>query len=127
REAKTAKGAAAVKRVQSWALGVPSAFSLLLAIALATASFVAAGVLIGVGLLLAVFSARASGHAATERKRLRNAVERAWEAAILRLADEAKTVPEIAAALHIAEGEIEATLVTRGAGVRIAPEPEKYT
>ena len=121
REASMAQRKAALERVKSWGMGAPSAMTLLLAILLAPASFVAAGVLIGIGVLLAVLSARASGRAATERKRVRSAVERAWEAAILHLAGENKTPPEIATALRIAEGEVEATLATR-APVRIAPD-----
>lgn len=121
REASMAQRNAALERVKSWGMGAPAAMTLLLAVLLAPASFVVSGVLIGIGVLLAVMSARASRRAATERKRVRSAVERAWESAILHLAGENKTPTEIATALRIAEGEVEATLATR-LPVRIAQE-----
>jgi hypothetical protein len=86
-------------------------------------------VLVGMGVLLAVLSSRASRRASTERKRLRGAVERAWETAILHLAAKDKTVTEIGTALRIAEADVEAALATRGQmriaanELRIAAEP----
>jgi hypothetical protein len=122
REAAGAQRAAAVQRLTTWATGIPAAFTLLLAIALAPASFLASGVLVGMGVLFAILSARASRRGETERKRLRGAVERAWEAAIASLADKNKTAPEIGAMLRIAEADVETALVTRGVQVRVAPE-----
>jgi hypothetical protein len=122
REAAGAQRAAAVQRLTTWATGIPAAFTLLRAIALAPASFLASGVLVGMGVLFAILSARASRRGETERKRLRGAVERAWEAAIASLADKNKTAPEIGAMLRIAEADVETALVTRGVQVRVAPE-----
>ena len=134
REAHGAQQAASWQRMVAWGLGVPAGFILILAIMLAPASFIASGVMIAVGVVMAILSARASGRGATERKRLRGAVERAWEAAILHLAGQNKTPAEIAAALRIAEGDVEATLATR-IPVRVAvdhdpariatPEPQE--
>jgi hypothetical protein len=114
READQARKKAAVQRVATWGLGVPSAFILMLAVMLAPASYLTAGLLIGLGLVLAVMSARASRKGGTERKRMRGAVERAWEAAILHLASKNKTVSEIGAALRIAEADVETALAVRG-------------
>jgi Flp pilus assembly protein TadB len=129
REATQAQRSAAIQRLTTWATGVPAAFTLLLAIVLAPASLIAGGVLVGMGVLLAVLSSRASRRASTERKRLRGAVERAWETAILHLAAKDKTVTEIGTALRIAEADVEAALATRGQmriaanELRIAAEP----
>ena len=115
REAKNAQGAAAMQRLISFATGIPAAFALLLAIAIgATASFIAAGVIIGMGVLLAFLASRASRKAATERKRLRSAVERAYEAAIEALAGKNLTNAQIAAGLRIAEADVEAARAVQG-------------
>jgi hypothetical protein len=120
REASTAQRTAALQRLTTWMTGVPAGFTLLLAIVLAPASFIASGVLIAMGVVLAVLSSRASRRAGTERKRLRGAVDHAYEAAILHLTTKDKTPSEIAATLHIAEADVEAALATEGQ-VRIAP------
>ncbi len=129
-EAATAQRTAAIQRIVTWATGIPAGMALLLAIALAPASFLAAGVIIGTGVVLAFLASRASKRAATERKRLRSAVERAYEAAIEALARENKNVQEIATALRIPEAEVEAAFAVHGQ-VRVAvpqrvaePEPE---
>jgi hypothetical protein len=124
REAVQAQRTAAFQRLVQWGFGVPAGLTLLLAIMLAPASLVLGGVLVGIGVLLAIFSARGARRASTERKRLRGAVERAWEAAILDLAGQDKTVREIATLLRIAEGDVEAALAIRGvpAPVRVATE-----
>ncbi len=126
REAANAQRGAALQRVLSFAMGIPAAFALLLAIAIgATASFIAAGVIIATGVVLAFFASRASRKAATERKRLRSAVERAYEAAIETLAGKNLANAEIAAGLRIAEADVEAAravqaLVRLGVPARIA-------
>ena len=115
REASSAQGAAAMQRLISFATGIPAAFALLLAIAIgATASFIAAGVIIATGVLLAFLASRASRKAATERKRLRSAVERAYEAAIESLAGKNLTNAQIAAGLRIAEADVEAARAVHG-------------
>jgi len=81
---------------------------------------IAGGVLVFAGIMLAVIASRASRRAATERKRLRGAVERAYEAAILHLTTKDKTPTEIATMLRIAEADVETALATQGP-VRIAP------
>src|SRR5450755_2370625 len=113
REANTARRSATIQRLSTWAMAVPAAFSLLLGLVLAPASFLAAGILIGGGVLLAILASRASRRASTERKRLRGAVERAYEAAIMALTMKDKTPAEIAAGLHIAEADVEAALATQ--------------
>ncbi len=113
REANTARRGATIQRLSTWAMAVPAAFSLLLGIVLAPASFLAAGIIVGGGVLLAILASRASRRAATERKRLRAAVERAYEAAILALTMKDKTPAEIAAGLHIAEADVEAAIATQ--------------
>jgi len=118
KEASGAMREAALQKLLTWVLGIPAGMALLLAIALASASFLAAGVIIATGVVLAILASRASRRASTERKRLRSAVERAYEAAIAQLATKDKTPQEIAAALHIPEAEVEATLAVDG--VRVA-------
>ena len=118
REASDAQRAAAMQRIISYMAGGPAAISLLLAIVLAPASFVAAGVLVGMGVLLAVLASRASRKGATERKRVRAAVARAHEAAIAALSAKNLSPAEIAAGLKIPEAEVEAALVVTG--VRVA-------
>jgi hypothetical protein len=119
REAANARRTSAMQRLMTWGLAFPAGASLLLAIVLAPASFIASGVLIGAGIFLALFSSRASRRAATERKRLRGAVERAYEAAIAALTAQNKTPQEVAAALRIAEADVETALAVQG-HVRIA-------
>jgi hypothetical protein len=114
REAANAQRAAALQRMVSFATGIPAALALLLAIALAPASFIAAGVIIASGIMLAFLSSRASRKAATERKRLRGAVERAYEAAIESLAGKNLTNAQIAAGLRIAEADVEAARAVQG-------------
>ena len=114
REAANAQRGAAMQRLLSFAMGIPSAMALLLAIALAPASFIAAGVIIGAGIVLAFLASRASRKAATERKRLRSAVERAYEAAIEQLAGKNLTNAQIAAGLRIAEADVEAARAVHG-------------
>ncbi len=121
REASTAQRTAALQRLTTWMTGLPAGLTLLLAIVLAPASLIAGGVLVFAGLMLALFSSRASRRAATERKRLRGAVERAYEAAILYLMTKDKTPTEIATLLRIAEADVETTLATTGAGLAQAP------
>ena len=115
REASNAQRTAAMQRILSFATGIPSAFALLLAIMLAPASFIAAGVIIGMGVVLAFLASRASRKASTERKRLRSAVDRAYEAAIESLAGKNLTNAEIAAGLRIAEADVEAARAVQGA------------
>jgi len=124
REAANAQRMAALQRLTTWACGLPAALTLLLAIVLAPASFIAGGVLVGAGIVLALLSSRASRRAATERKRLRSARERAYEAAVAELAKK-KTAPEIAAALRISEDEVETMLTTISAQaqVRVTLDP----
>lgn len=119
REAADAQRGAAIQRLVSFATGIPAAMALLLAIALAPASFIAAGVIIGAGIVLAFLASRASRKAATERKRLRSAVERAYEAAIESLAGKNLTNAQIAAGLRIAEADVEAARAVQGQ-VRVA-------
>jgi len=120
REAANAQRGAALQRLVSFATGIPAAFALLLAIAIgATASFIAAGVIIGMGVVLAFLASRASRKAATERKRLRSAVERAYEAAIAELAGKNLTNAQIAAGLRIAEADVEAARAVQGQ-IRVA-------
>jgi ribosomal protein S27AE len=114
REAANAQRGAALQRLMSFATGIPAAMALLLAIALAPASFIAAGVIIATGILLAFLASRASRKAATERKRLRSAVERAYEAAIESLAGKNLTNAQIAAGLRIAEADVEAARAVHG-------------
>jgi ribosomal protein S27AE len=114
REASQAQRAAAMQRLTTWATGVPAALTLLLALVLAPASLIAGGTLIGMGVLLAILSARASRRAGTERKRLRGAVERAWEAAIMQVAAADKSVTDVATALRISEADVEAALALEG-------------
>jgi hypothetical protein len=114
REAANAQRGAALQRLVSFATGIPAAFALLLAIALAPASFIAAGVIIATGILLAFLASRASRKASTERKRLRSAVERAYEAAIESLAGKNLTNAQIAAGLRIAEADVEAARAVQG-------------
>jgi ribosomal protein S27AE len=120
REASMAQRTAAMQRLVTWMTGLPAGLTLLLAVALAPASFIAAGVLIATGVALAILSTRASRRAATERKRLRGAVEHAYEATIWHLTTKDKTPSEIATLLRIAESDVEAALATQG-DVRIAP------
>jgi len=120
REASGAQRTAALQRLTTWMTGLPAAFSLLLAIVLAPASLIAGGVLVFAGIMLAVIASRASRRAATERKRLRGAVGRGYEAAILHLTTKDKTPTEIATMLRIAEADVETALATQGP-VRIAP------
>jgi len=124
REAANAQRNAALQRLTTWACGLPAALTLLLAIVLAPASFVAGGVLVGAGIVLALLSSRASRRAATERKRMRSAADRAYEAAVGALAKD-KTPPEIAAALRISEADVESTLtmISAQAQVRVAIDP----
>lgn len=122
REATRAQRAAALQRLVSFAVGAPAVVTLLLAIVLAPASFVAAGVLVGMGVVLAVLASRASRRAATERKRLRAAVDRAHEAAIGALSRKSKSPAEVAEALRIPEAEVEAALAVGGT-VRVAEPP----
>ncbi len=119
REASNAQRTAAMQKLMTYALGVPAGGLLLLAIMLAPVSFVIAGVLIASGVVLALLASRASRRAATERKRLRGAVERAYESAIEALVAKDKTPAEIAAGLHIAEADVEAALAVQG-HVRVA-------
>lgn len=115
REAANAQRGAALQRLVSFATGIPAAFALLLAIAIgATASFIAAGVIIATGVVLAFLASRASRKAATERKRLRSSVERAYEAAIESLAGKNLTNAQIAAGLRIAEADVEAARAVHG-------------
>lgn len=118
REASNAQRASAVQRVVTWGLALPAGAMLLMAIMLAPASFVIAGAFIGAGVLLALFSSRASRRAATERKRLRGAIDRAYESAIAALLAKDKTPAEVAAALRIAEADVETALAVQG--VRVA-------
>ena len=122
-EAATAQRKWGIQRLSSFVMGVPAGLSLLLAIVLGLASYVAAGVLVGVGVLLAVLASRASRRAGTEKKRLRSAVERAYEAAITALMTKNLAPAEIATALKIPEADVEAALAARG-HVRIA-EPAR--
>jgi hypothetical protein len=120
REAANAQRGAALQRLVSFATGIPAAFALLLAIAIgAAASFIAAGVIIAAGIGLAFLASRASRKAATERKRLRSAVERAYEAAIESLAGKNLTNAQIAAGLRIAEADVEAARAVQGQ-IRVA-------
>ena len=119
REAANAQRAAAMQRLVSFATGIPAAMALLLAIALGLASFIAAGVTIGAGVGLALLASRASRKAATERKRLRSAVDRAYEAAIEALAGKNLTNAQIAAGLRIAEADVEAARAVQGQ-IRVA-------
>jgi len=120
REASHARRASAMQRLVAWGTALPAAFSLLLAIALAPASFIASGVLIGAGLVLAFLSSRASRKGATERKRLRSAVERAYETAIETLHGKNMTPEQIAEGLRIAESDVETALAV-STHVRVAP------
>jgi ribosomal protein S27AE len=124
REAANAQRAAALQRLTVWACGLPAALTLLLAIVLAPASFLAGGVLVASGIVLALLSSRASRRAATERKRARSAAERAYEAAVGALA-KGRTPAEIAAALHISEADVEAmlTMISAQAQVRVVVDP----
>ncbi len=125
REASNAQRAAALHRLSVWAMGVPAALTLLLAIVLAPASFLAGGVLVGAGIVLALLSSRASRRAATERKRTRSAVDRAYEAAAAELVKAKLTPAQIAAGMHITEAEVETLLTTLSAQaqVRVALDP----
>ncbi|HEY1960252.1 MAG TPA: hypothetical protein VGH28_31800 [Polyangiaceae bacterium] len=118
REAAAAQRNAALQRIITYLTAAPAAVGLLLAIVLAPASFVAAGVLVGMGVVLAVLASRASRRAATERKRVRTAVERANEAAIAALSTKNLSPAEVAAALKIPEAEVEAALAA--GGIRVA-------
>jgi ribosomal protein S27AE len=119
REAASAQRQSAMQRFLSFAMGIPAGLALLLAIALAPASFIAAGVIIATGVVLAFLASRASRKGATERKRLRSAVERAYEAAISELAGENLTNAQIAAGLRIAEADVEAARAVQGQ-IRVA-------
>ena len=119
REAASAQRQAAMQRLLSFAMGVPAGFALLLAIAAGFASFIASGVIIATGILLAFLASRASRKGATERKRLRSAVERAYEAAISELAGKNLTNAQIAAGLRIAEADVEAARAVQGQ-IRVA-------
>jgi hypothetical protein len=119
REAANAQRGAALQRFLSFALGIPAVLALLMAIALAPASLIASGVIIASGVALALFASRASRTAATERKRLRSAVERGYEAAIEALAGKNLTNAQIAAGLRIAEADVEAARAVQGQ-VRVA-------
>ncbi len=114
REAATAQRTAAMQRLMTWAMGIPAGMALLLAIALAPASFIAAGAIIGTGIVLALLASRASRRAATERKRLRGAVERAYESAIGALASKDQNAQQIATALRVPEADVEAALAVHG-------------
>ena len=119
REAANAQRGAAMQRLISFGTGIPAAMALLLAIALAPASFIASGVIIATGIVLAFLASRASRKASTERKRLRSAVDRAYEAAIESLAGKNLTNAQIAAGLRIAEADVEAARAVQGV-VRVA-------
>jgi len=119
REAANAQRGAAMQRLISFGTGIPAAMALLLAIALAPASFIASGVIIATGIVLAFLASRASRKASTERKRLRSAVERGYEAAIESLAGKNLTNAQIAAGLRIAEADVEAARAVQGV-VRVA-------
>lgn len=131
-EAATAKRQAALARVASVATGVPAAFTLLLAVALGLASLLAAGVLVAAGVGLAILAARASRRASTERKRLRGAVEHAYDAAITALLAKNVSPAEVAEKLRIPEADVETALavgpVRIALPVRVAtPEPAPET
>jgi hypothetical protein len=114
REASSAQRTAALQRVLSFVMGIPAGFALIMAVMLAPASFIAAGIIIASGIGLALLALRASRRASTERKRLRGAVERAYEAAIGELAGQDKSMKEIATGLRIAEADVEAALALSG-------------
>ena len=118
REAAAAQRAAAVQRIVAYVTAAPAAIGILLAIVLAPASLLASGVLIGMGVVLAVLASRASRRGATERKRVRTAVERAHEAAIGTLSAKNLSPAQVATALKIPEAEVEAALAV--GGIRVA-------
>jgi ribosomal protein S27AE len=129
REAAAAQRSAALQRLASYAVGVPAGVALVLAVVLAPASFVATAALVATGLVLAVLAARASRRATTERKKLRGAVEHAWESAIGELTAKGLSPAEVGAALRIAEADVETALAAKGhvrvhVPQRVAPEAE---
>ncbi len=112
--AAKAKRSAFAWRAGAWALGLPAALTLLLAAVLAPQSFLAAGVLIVGGVVLAILAARASRTAATERKKLNVAWTEMWENAVLALlterGDRETTAEDVAKALELPTAEAEALL-----------------
>jgi hypothetical protein len=122
REAAQAKRSAFAWRVAAWGLGLPAALTLALAAILAPASLVASGVLIGCGVLMAIFAARFSRTAATTRKKLKSAVNDAWEGAALAVLDQRgkeTTAADLAKALEISEADAETMLASLSARSRV--------
>ena len=122
REAAQAKRLAFAWRFASWALGIPAALSLALAALLAPASLLASGILIGCGVLLAIFAARSSRTATTARKKLKLAVNEAWEATALAILDargKETTASDLAKALDLPEADAEAMLASLSARSRV--------
>lgn len=122
REAAQAKRSAFAWRIAAWGLGIPAALSLALAAVLAPASLLASGVLIACGVAMAIFASRASRTATTGRKKLRAAVDQAWEAAALAVLDQRgkeTTAADLAKALEISETDAEAMLASLSARSRV--------
>lgn len=122
REAAQAKRSAFAWRLAAFGLGVPAALSLGLAAVLALGSLVASGVLIVCGVALAIFAARSSRTATTARKKLKAAVNVAWEAAALAVLDQRgkeTTAADLAKALDITETDAEAMLASLSARSRV--------
>jgi hypothetical protein len=122
REAAQTKRSAFAWRVAAWGLGIPAALSLALAALLAPASLLASGILIGCGVLLAIFAARSSRSATTGRKKVRMAVDAAWEATALAILDKRgkeTTATDLAKALDVSEAEAEAMLASLSARSRV--------
>ncbi len=130
-----AKRSAFAWRAGSWALGIPAAFALILAAVLAPQSFLASGILIAGGVFLAIFSARASRTARTERKKLMSAWNEAWENATLALlakqGDKQLTAEDVGKELDLPTADAEALLTTLSAQssvrVRIDEDEAKLT
>lgn len=122
REAAQAKRSAFAWRVAAWGLGIPAALSLALAAVLAPASLLASGLLIACGVAMAIFASRASRTATTGRKKLRAAVDHAWEATALAVLDQRgkeTTAADLAGALEISETDAEAMLASLSARSRV--------
>ena len=128
--AAKAKRSAFAWRVASFGLGLPAALTLVLAAVLAPQSFLAAGVLIASGIVLAILATRAARVASTERKKLWAAWTEMWEHAVLALLAERKdretTAAEVAKELDLPEADAETLLTTLSArsNVRVRVDEE---